>query len=89
MLKSCLHTGSAALYRRASVARPDPLRTTRYLFELQSLVIRLQTHQRPAVTSAMSAGHDVVSEEHKPNFKKQNQEFLGTVLFSVQHYDCI
>lgn len=28
----------------------------------------------------MSADHDVVSEEHKPNFKKQNQEFLGTVL---------
>ena len=26
----------------------------------------------------MSADRDVVSEKHKPNFKKQSQEFLGT-----------
>lgn len=89
MLNSSLHTGTAALYRRAAVARPDTLHISQYRYKFQAFVARLQTHQRPVVTSAMSASHDVVSEEHKPNFKKQNQEFIGTVLFSLQHHKCI
>ena len=45
---------------------------------------------RPAILFATStsaamptAPQDMVSEEHKPGFKKQNQEFLGTVRPSV------
>ena len=79
MLKSCLHTKTVAAYRRAVVARVDTLKIGQGLNKLQTPVTRLQTRQRSIVTSTMSAEHDVVSDEYKPNFKKQNQEFLGTV----------
>lgn len=84
MLKSCLHAKTVAVYRRAAVARLDTVKFTQGLYKLQSPVSRLQTRQRPIVTSTVSAEHDVVSDEYKPNFKEQNQEFLGTVcIFSA------
>lgn len=79
MLKSCLHAKNVAVYSSAAVAGLDTLKFSQGLYKLQIPVTRLQTRQRPIVTSTMSAGHDVVSDEYKPNFKKQNQEFLGTV----------
>ena len=87
MLQSCIHTGSTPLYRRAVVTSLKSLKFSQSTKTLQTPVTRLQMHRRPVVTSAMAASNDVVSEEYKPNFKKQNQEFLGTVCLVAHHHE--
>jgi len=86
----CLRTNAPNLLRAsARSARSDALIASAFLATPNGLFTRLQTSQRTLVTSVSAAiptaPQDVVSERHKPGFKPQNQEFIGTVMPPSTH----